>query len=101
MRNEEPEQGTRNRNEERGTGTRNVTLVRGTRNPTTLSKWRNNTGERGPAMCVHEGTSDPVSRCIIRSKNTGNDVICHRKSRDVLKCLFEPCRPYKRPCLGQ
>ena len=52
---------------------RNETLVRGTRNPTTLSKWRNNTGERGPAMCVHGGTSDPVSRCIIRSKCTGND----------------------------
>ena len=27
----------------------------------TLSKWRNNPGERGPAMCVHGGTSDPVS----------------------------------------
>ena len=35
-------------------------------------------------MCVHGGTSDPVSRCIIRSKCTGNDVIGYRKSRDVL-----------------
>ena len=35
-------------------------------------------------MCVHGGTSDPISRCIIISKCTGNDVIRHRKSRDVL-----------------
>ena len=35
-------------------------------------------------MCVHGGTSDPIFRCIIISKCTRNDVIGHRKSRDVL-----------------
>ena len=37
------------------------------------------------APCVYMGgKSDPVSRCIIRSKCTGNDVISHRKSCNVL-----------------
>ena len=42
-------------------------------------------------MSVHGGTSDPVSRCIIRSKCTGNDVISHRKSRDVLTSQSNVC----------
>ena len=35
-------------------------------------------------MCAHGGTSDPFSRCIIRSKCIGNEVICNRKPHDVL-----------------
>ena len=35
-------------------------------------------------MCGHGGTSDPISRCIIIGNRPGNDVISHRKSRDVL-----------------
>ena len=30
------------------------------------------------------GTSDPLSRCVIIGNGPGNDVIGHRKSRDVL-----------------
>ena len=30
------------------------------------------------------GTSDPLSRCVIIGNGPGNDVISHRKSRDVL-----------------
>ena len=79
---------------------RDETLVGGTRNPTTLSKWRNNTGERGPAMCVHGGTSDPVSRCIIRCKCTGNDVISHQKSCDVLISQSNVCLSLVGPIKG-
>ena len=53
---------------------RNETLGRGTRYPTTLSKWCNNLGERGLAMCAHGGTSDPFSRCIIRESGTALSV---------------------------
>ena len=35
-------------------------------------------------MCPHGGTSDPFSRCIIRSKCIRNDVICYRKQCDVI-----------------
>ena len=72
-------------------GMRNETLGRGTRDPTTLSKWCNNLGEQGPAMCAHGGTSYPFSRCIIRSKCTGNDVIGYRKSHDVVISQSNVC----------
>ena len=85
------------RNEDREFGMREETLARGTINPTTLSKWRNNTGERGPAM---GWTSDPVSRCIIRSKCTGNDVISHQKSRDVLISQSNVCLSLVGPIKG-
>ena len=43
-------------------------------------------------MCAHGGTSDPLSRCIIKSKCIGNDAVGDRKSRDTLisqsKVLF-------------
>ena len=42
-------------------------------------------------MCAHGGTSDPVSRCIIRSKCTGNNVIRHQKSCDVLISQSNVC----------
>ena len=51
-------------------------------------------------MCVHGGTSDPVSRCIIRSKCTGNDVIRHRKSRDVLISQSNVCLSLVGPIKG-
>ena len=51
-------------------------------------------------MCVHGGTSDPVSRCIIRSKCTGNDVISHRKSRDVLISQSNVCLSLVGPIKG-
>ena len=35
-------------------------------------------------MCAHGGTSDPLSRCIIKSKCIGNDAVGDRKSRDTL-----------------
>ena len=35
-------------------------------------------------MCAQEGTSDPLSRCIIKSKSIGNDASGDRKSRDML-----------------
>ena len=35
-------------------------------------------------MCAHGGTSDPFSRCIIKSKCIGNDAVGDRKSRDTL-----------------
>ena len=46
------------------------------------------------------GTSDPVSRCIIRSKCTGNDVISHRKSRDVLISQSNVCLSLVGPIKG-
>ena len=52
-------------------------------------------------MCVHGGTSDPVSRCIIISKCTGNDVIRHRKSRDVLINQSYVCLSLVGPIKGQ
>ena len=52
-------------------------------------------------MCVHGGASDPVSRCIIISKCTGNDVICHRKSRDVLINQSYVCLSLVGPIKGQ
>ena len=51
-------------------------------------------------MCVHGGTSDPVSRCIIRSKCTGNDVISHRKSRDVFISQSNVCLSLVGPIKG-
>ena len=51
-------------------------------------------------MCAHGGTSDPVSRCIIRSKCTGNDVIGHRKSRDVLISQSNVCLSLVGPIKG-
>ena len=57
-------------------------------------------GERGPAMCAHGGTSDPVSRCTIRSKCTRNDVIGHRKSRDVLISQSNVCLSLVGPIKG-
>ena len=35
-------------------------------------------------MCTHGGTSDPLSRCIIKSKYIGNGAVGDRKSRDTL-----------------
>ena len=51
-------------------------------------------------MCVNGGTSDPVSRCIIRSKCTGNNVISHRKSRDVLISQSNVCLSLVGPMFG-
>ena len=52
-------------------------------------------------MCVHGGKSDPISRCIIISKCTGNDVICHRKSRYVLIDQSYVCLSLVGPIKGQ
>ena len=35
-------------------------------------------------MCAHGGTSDPLSRCKIKSKCIGNDAFGDRKSCDML-----------------
>ena len=35
-------------------------------------------------MCAHGGTSDPLSRCIIKSKCIGNNAFSDLKSRDTL-----------------
>ena len=51
-------------------------------------------------MCAHGGTSDPVSRCKIRSKCTGKDVIGHRKSRDVLISQSNVCLSLVGPIKG-
>ena len=53
-------------------------------------------------MCVHGETSDPVSRYIIRSKCTGNDVMSHWKSRDVLISQYQISNvgPIKGPVWG-
>ena len=51
-------------------------------------------------MCAHRGTSDPFSRCIIRSKCTGNDVIGYHKSRDVLISQSNVCSSLVRPIKG-
>ena len=51
-------------------------------------------------MCAHGGMSDPFSRCIIRSKCTGNDVIGYRKSRDVLISQSNVCSRLVRPIKG-
>ena len=58
------------RSEERESGARNENLGRGTKYPTTL--------------CAHGGTSDPLSRCIIKSKCVGNDTFGDQKSCDTL-----------------
>ena len=82
MRNEDSEQGTRIWNGVRKTlrPCVNSTIIRGNKDP----------------PCVHMGgTSDPLSRCIIKSKCIGNDAYY------PMKCLFEPCKAYKRPCFGQ
>ena len=50
-------------------------------------------------MCAHGETSDSVSRCIIRSKCTG-DVIGHRKSRDVLISQSNVCLSLVGPIKG-
>ena len=63
---------------------RSEDLGGGTKYPTTLCKWCNKPGERGPFTCAHGGTSDRLSRCIIKSKCIGNDAFGNRKSRDTL-----------------
>ena len=52
-------------------------------------------------MCVHGGTSDPVSRCMIMSKCTGNDVFRHRKSHDVSINQSYVCLNLVGPIKGQ
>ena len=52
-------------------------------------------------MCVHWGTSDPISRCLIIGKSPGNDVICHRKSRDVIIDQSYVCLSLVGPIKGQ
>ena len=87
MRNEDPERGTR--------------LWDGARDtlrpcPNGVITW----GNEDPP-CVHMGgTSDPFSRYIIRSKCTGNDVICYRKPRDVLISQSNVCSSLVRPMKG-
>ena len=44
--------------------------------------------------------SDPFSRCIIRSKCTGNNVIGYGKSRDVLISQSNVCLTLVRPIKG-
>ena len=51
-------------------------------------------------MCTLGGPSDPVSRCIIRSKCTGNNVISHRKSHDVLISQSNVCLSLVGPIKG-
>ena len=51
-------------------------------------------------MCAHGGMSDPFSRCIIRSKCIGNDIICYRKPRDVLISQSNVCSSLVRPIKG-
>ena len=51
-------------------------------------------------MCTHGGTSDPFSRCIIRSKCIGNNVICYRTPRDVLISQSNVCSSLVRPLKG-
>ena len=51
-------------------------------------------------MCAHGETSDPVSRCIIRSKCSGNDVMGYRKSCDVLISQSNVCSSLVRPIKG-
>ena len=51
-------------------------------------------------MCAHGGTSDPFSRCIIRSKCIWNNVICYRKLRDVLISQSNVCSSLVRPIKG-
>ena len=91
MRNMDPEQGTRIRSEERGSGARNEDQERGTRIwngiRNTLRPCVNSIIIRGneDPPCVHMGgTSDPLSRCIIKSKFIGNYAFGDRKSRDTL-----------------
>ena len=50
-------------------------------------------------MCTW-GDRDPVFRCIIRSKCTGNDVISRPKSRDVLISQSNVCLSLVWPIKG-
>ena len=52
-------------------------------------------------MCAHGGTSDPFSRCIIKSKCIGNDAVCYRKPRDVLISQSNVCESLVGPLKGQ
>ena len=50
-------------------------------------------------MCTW-GDDGPVSRCIIRSTCTGNDVFLHRKSHDVLISQSNVCLSLVGPING-
>ena len=41
-------------------------------------------GNEDPPCVDMGGTSDPLFRCVIIGNGPGNDVISHRKSRDML-----------------
>ena len=51
-------------------------------------------------MCAHGETSDPFTRCIIRSKYIGNDIVCYRKPRDVLISQSNVCASLVSPMKG-
>ena len=51
-------------------------------------------------MCAQGGTSDPLSRCIIKSKCIGNDTVGDRKSRDTLISQRNVCSSLVRPIKG-
>ena len=51
-------------------------------------------------MCAHWGMSDPFSRCIIKSKCIGNDVVCYRKPRDVIISQSNVCSGLVKPIKG-
>ena len=51
-------------------------------------------------MCAHGETSDPFSRCIIRSKCNGNAIVCYRKPRDVLISQSNVCASLVSPIKG-
>ena len=54
-------------------------------------------------MCAHGGTSDPLFRCLNRLKPNvlGTTLLVTGSHVMPMKCLFEPCLAYKRPCFGQ
>ena len=51
-------------------------------------------------MCAHGGTSDPLSRCIIKSKCIGNNAFGDRKSHGTLISQLHVCSSLVRPIKG-
>ena len=51
-------------------------------------------------MCSHGETSDPLSRCIIKSKCIGNDAFGDRKSRETLISQSNVCLSLVGPIKG-
>ena len=51
-------------------------------------------------MCTWGGTSDPLSRCLNKSKCIGNIAFGDRKSRDTLISQRNVCSSLVRPIKG-